>query len=404
MPTATVSVEPATSATSAPEVTSEPSGEPATTAAPTASAAPSVVSWIPSVPQPPTDPSRPRASCPHGNFCLASAPPGGSDAAPAPYEACVESAPRPGQMMAASRSRTQFDAATTQRERASHPGACCYSWHTPCPGGRLLRGSEGTVVAPAIPRDDWRVLSEKNASPPGDAVLATAHERTALAAHWEREAATEHASIAAFARASLSLMAIGAPPELLIETQAAALDEVEHAKIAYSLSSMYSGDSVGPGSLDLRSLGEVARTPAAVAREAIIEGCAGESVAALSLREAAQSALDPAIAPALRRIATDEERHAELAWRTVAFALRSDPEPVKQAILECIQIFTGELLDLASGPAEADALDLSAHGVLGVPAQRRIRAAALSEVVLPCLRALLARAQATAAPPILHPA
>ena len=49
------------------------------------------------------------------------------------------------------------------------------------------------------------------------------------------------AEIASFARTSLDLLALGAPADLVAETHRAALDEIEHARIAYALASAFSG-------------------------------------------------------------------------------------------------------------------------------------------------------------------
>ena len=53
----------------------------------------------------------------------------------------------------------------------------------------------------------------------------------------------------------------------------------------------------------------------------IAEGCFGETGAALEALEAADSAADPLIRAAYSQIAKDEQRHAELAFRFVRWAL-----------------------------------------------------------------------------------
>jgi hypothetical protein len=55
------------------------------------------------------------------------------------------------------------------------------------------------------------------------------------------------------------------------------------------------------------------------------EGCFGETSAALQALEAAATASDPVIRDAYARIAVDEERHAELAFHFVRWALERDP-------------------------------------------------------------------------------
>ena len=59
-----------------------------------------------------------------------------------------------------------------------------------------------------------------------DVTALSSEVRTKLAECWAQDALAEHASIASFARFTLQLMAVGAPPQLLADTQRAAADEV----------------------------------------------------------------------------------------------------------------------------------------------------------------------------------
>jgi hypothetical protein len=145
-------------------------------------------------------------------------------------------------------------------------------------------------------------------------------ERTALADHWKKMGQMEHASIAAFARFSLQLLSLGAPPELLEACTQALADETAHTKLCFQLASAYAGCAVGPGALDID--GSLAVTSLADVVELVIsEGCFGETAAALDAFDAASTATDPVIARAYAEIAADEQRHAELAFRFVRWAL-----------------------------------------------------------------------------------
>jgi hypothetical protein len=270
-----------------------------------------------------------------------------------------------------------FDAARTAGERASDPAACCYAWHVLCVGGRALRGPEGPLAAAPTSRPDWTGATGVAAVP--------SPVRDHLSAYWAREAAFEHASVAAFARASLSLLALGAPPELIAATHAAAIDEVEHARLSYGLASSYGGAPRGPGPLPV---GGALSTPSIeeLAVEALVDGCAGEAAAALALREAARRAEDGGVGAILDRIAEDEERHAELAWRTVAWALAEGGAGVARAVRAAAEA----LGDEGGGAGdEAGSPDLSTYGALGEVERRAIRWQAIAEVVRPCLDALL---------------
>lgn len=332
-------------------------------------------------------------TCPSGEFCTpepATAPAG---AAPAPYAACPATTayPRPTDP---SRERYQitFGHDRTTRERAVRPGVCCYHWVEPCPGGRPLRASDASaVVAPPCARDDWR-----HPAVAVDPARAPAAARAALAAHWTREAAYEHASVASFARAALQLMALGAPPDLLAETHEAASDEIAHARIAYAIASTYAGADVGPGPLPVTAIGWTTGDAASFAREVLLDACVNESVAAVAARAASAGAVDPAVAGALARIADDEERHAALAWKTLAWLLRAGSADVLAEVRAALRGLTDAAAP-AAPEAEGRELDLAGHGVLPASESAALRRRVLCEIVLPCAHALIQRTVHTGA-------
>src|SRR5262249_9598845 len=97
--------------------------------------------------------------------------------------------------------------------------------------GGLALDVEGLM--PPLP-----VESERTPLPP-DA-------RAALARAWEADALLEHASIAAFSRFAMDLLAVGAPPDLITAALAAATDEVRHARLCFTLAQRYSGQVIAP--------------------------------------------------------------------------------------------------------------------------------------------------------------
>jgi hypothetical protein len=201
----------------------------------------------------------------------------------------------------------------------------------------------------------------------------TAEVRASLADHWTREAAFEHASIASFAQLTLDLLAVGAPPGLIASAQRAALDEIEHAQIAFGLATAYGGGAaVGPAAL--AALPGACRSLAEIARTTFVDACVGESVASAVLAERARQAVDPALRELLVKMADDEERHAELAWSIVAWALRSGEPEVARAL----------------AVAQTDVIDeLASITREGTSAGNELRAMVLREVVLPCSMSLL---------------
>jgi hypothetical protein len=213
--------------------------------------------------------------------------------------------------------------------------------------------------------------------------------RAELAVRWTEAALDEHASIASFSRFSLQLMAAGAPPELLEGAHQAALDEIRHAKICFDLAEVYADEALAPGPLALEGdlLGPTDLSSLAAA--AVVEGCIGETVAALVARHAADGADHDLVRNALHLIARDEERHAALAWRFVRWALTQGGKGVRSRVLATFH----QALDVPLG-AEPDVLPkdalLAAHGKLGAAAHHRVRREAAEEVLWPTVQALLA--------------
>jgi hypothetical protein len=198
--------------------------------------------------------------------------------------------------------------------------------HRQCDGvacGRPFLIESVARVAPAVVSGAW--LPDRSRSPRVEHL--TADERAALAAHWTRMGQMEHASIAAFARFNLQLLSLGAPPQLVEDCTSAMADETAHTRLCFEVASAYAGHAIGPGPLDIDgSLAVTSLTE--VVDLVIVEGCFGETRAALEALEAADAETDPVIRAAYAQIARDEERHAALAFRFLRWALTLEPEAV----------------------------------------------------------------------------
>ena len=197
------------------------------------------------------------------------------------------------------------------------------------PGGRPYVNGDRAQVAPVERGAGSRGWSA-GGRPCVDGL--TALERASLAAAWTAAASFEHASVASFARASLDLLAVGAPADLVVLAHEAALDEIRHAQLCFALAAAYAGEEIAPGSFPLGGEVRTGEGLAAVAVSAAIEGCVGETVAAVVAAEQLARATDPAVRAALAAIAADEARHAELAWRTVAWAISAGGSEVRAAV------------------------------------------------------------------------
>jgi hypothetical protein len=247
-----------------------------------------------------------------------------------------------------------------------------------CAVGRPFLVDGQARLANAARRSDW--CSELR---PNLTELSTP-ERAALADYWRLNGLMEHASVAAFSRFVLDLMSLGAPPTLIQDATQAMLDEAEHTKACFALASAYAGQPMGPGplsmigSLNQRDLREIVQS-------AVLEGCVGETVAALEAAEALAHATDEAVRAALTQIAADELRHAALAYRFVAWARQELGAVVDDYARRA---FAQALRDAPPPPA-ADR-GVVGHGLLSAEHRAELRARVLDELVTPCIPALLA--------------
>lgn len=214
--------------------------------------------------------------------------------------------------------------------------------------------------------------------------------RQRIAEGWLDAALDEHASVAAFSRFSLHLLAVGAPPDLLAGAHEAALDEIGHARVCFDIAGIYAGESVGPGPLTLPPdlLGPL--DLASIAASAVAEGCVGETIAALEARTLARLAAPPGLQAALRQIAEDEQKHAALSWRFAGWALNAGGDGVHAAMLQAFSATA----DADAGPAPAAGeLDdtLHSHGLASPGLRHNTRRAALADVIQPARHALFSR-------------
>jgi len=282
-------------------------------------------------------------------------------------------------------------ATAEKRETTGDANQCCYHWFDYCSGRPLLDDQLASQRAPLQPGETWlmgHVSDDRVQSLP----LA---QRRRLAALWLDDATAEHASIASFARATLELLAVGAPPELVFAAQQASLDEVRHARTCFTLAALYAGEAAEPGPLPAPSL----RSPdlLSLACDTFLEGCVGETLAALAALRAARHCQIPAVREALAGIADDEARHAELAWATLAYAVRHGGPEVAEAVralaepLRAAAIAAAEpgATPRAADPDELPAALLLAHGRLPARGHAEARRDAWLEILLPTLDLVL---------------
>nr|MBK7064494.1 hypothetical protein [Deltaproteobacteria bacterium] len=123
-------------------------------------------------------------------------------------------------------------------------------------------------------------------------------------------------------------------------------------------------------------------------RDAIVEGCVGETIAALVAQAQLRGATEPEALSALTRIAADEERHAGLAWRFVAWALKEHPS-LRGVAGRCFADALSRAPAALVVEAGVDANAWRAWGRLGADEHAAAVREALSEVIAPCAKALM---------------
>lgn len=238
--------------------------------------------------------------------------------------------------------------------------------------GRPLRGPEGPVRAGLVEGSGW--VGEHSALS-----LTSGALRSALAEHWLEAALAEHASVASFARATLELMSVGAPPALIAAHQEASLDEIEHAKRAFGLAAAY-GALRSPRALEVPGPREA--DLARLARDVCVEGCINETAAALVAERAARCAAIEPVRAVLLGIASDEARHAALAWATLRWTVETGGARVRDALRELPPPAStaAPSSPLADAMARHGALDAARQAAIAHESWERISAPLLAEL------------------------
>lgn len=260
-------------------------------------------------------------------------------------------------------------------------GQCMATIRRPFLVGSSLR------IAYAVERSDWQP-ERASASAAADLDPTTA---AALARDWLHDACEEHASIAAFARFTMHLVSVGAPPEMIAESQRASLDEIKHARACFALARRYGGREMGPGALSL----EGAMPPMTLAEIAALtaeEGCVGETLGVLLAERQLAMTSDPFVRSLLVKahIVQDEARHAELSWRFVAWAVARGGEPVRRAVRAAIRRAVADTL--ATPIRSYHGVDVDAwraHGRLTCADAHAVAERGVREIIEPCAAALL---------------
>ena len=180
-----------------------------------------------------------------------------------------------------------------------------------------------------------------------------------------RAAMLEAASVDAFDVLARELLHHRAPADLAAEARRAAADEVRHARMMDRLARRHGRRAKPAPRLSHRA----PRSLVAIAIENAQEGCVRETFGAALATWQGENATDLAVRAAMRRIARDECRHAELAWKIAAWA------NARLTARERARVAAAHRAALAAFERDlAVESDRDVNGVLGLPAPDRARA------------------------------
>jgi hypothetical protein len=246
--------------------------------------------------------------------------------------------------------------------------------------GRPLTVHGAPRTAPTAVSGDWSGVLDLDLTP------LTSAQRNQLAQAWQQAALYEHASVASFARFTLELMALEAPPELLAAATRAQGDEIAHARACFAMASSFAGSPLGPGSLDLSGAMDQETTPQGMLVQTILEGCVNETLAAAEAAWLSEQTEIETIRQVQKQIAEDESRHAALGWKTVRWLLQRHPELVgaaQEAFEQALEATT------ANRPQASDDTWMAPYGSMPTSMKAALRADVWEQVITPCAQALL---------------
>lgn len=195
--------------------------------------------------------------------------------------------------------------------------------------GRQLRRFGKLQLPPVTGGDAWASLPMQ-VDPDPDL-------RSALAAQWRENGRTEHASIAAFAKLTLDLVALGAPPKLIADAQRDALDELRHTELCFSVARALDGKAESPGPFPAARSASGGSGFGQLAVDSLVDGALHEGVSARVIAQLVKRCEDPATREVLRELAADEGRHAAHGWDVVEWCLEQGGEAVRAALLGAVQ-------------------------------------------------------------------
>ncbi|HET7540036.1 MAG TPA: ferritin-like domain-containing protein [Polyangiaceae bacterium] len=242
--------------------------------------------------------------------------------------------------------------------------------------GRQLRRLGRVLLPPVVAGADWvdttLALDGEVHAPPG------------VGEQWRENGRTEHASVASFARLTLDLMALGAPPSLVTSANQDALDEIRHTEACFALAHALDGKEESPGAFpEAQRVSTLSRVRSVALAElavlSLIDGALHEGVSARIIAKLARRAQHPKIIAILKQIAADEGRHAAHGWDVVEWCLAEGGKPVAHALAGAVRVLPKRMQESLPEPALNGGWE--PWGIHSAALQRKEFAAARADVV-----------------------
>jgi len=202
---------------------------------------------------------------------------------------------------------------------------CCIP--KPRKGGRPYFDNEQTLLFPSVTSqktqmhshsERWNATSSLKGSPNLD--LLSEKQKKKLSQKWIEIGKAEHASVASFSLFAQRLLAIGAPPDLINEAFECAKEEIEHAKLSFTLASFYADKTIQPQSYESHSF-TIVPDVQSIIKGTIHEGCIEETISALETALDIYDEEDEYVKQVLCIITKDEAHHAAFAWKILKWAV-----------------------------------------------------------------------------------
>jgi len=222
----------------------------------------------------------------------------------------------------------------------------------------------------------------------------------AVAHAWTEIGLAAHLAVSAHAEFAAQLLRLGAPLPLLHAAARAMLEEGALAQRCLALASPDTGsesDVLLTPAPEAPARGTARRDTEEVDVGAVVlatlrRGCIAATVDCVCAREALEHCRDAKSREVLTQLGCTRAREAQLAWRFLAWALRSAQRDLADQVR--VTILTALRTQPKPLPPGAHERQLLRHGLLSSPQRAGIEQRVLRDIIVPCMEATLARAAA----------